>query len=69
MATKKVKTAIKSAPAKVGPTKHTCFICNKQLMSNGIYTYLDIQFNGASKSSNMRYTCKQDARRTADAKK
>lgn len=69
MATKKAKTAIKSAPQKPRLTSRTCFVCNNQLMSNGIYTYLDIQFNGASKSSNMRYTCKQDARRTADAKK
>lgn len=60
------KTAVKKASGpqpSVKPTGKTCFSCGVVLMSNAIFVYQEIVFDGASSSSRFRYTCKAHGKR------
>jgi hypothetical protein len=60
------KTAVKKQsgpPPRVLLTGKTCFECGRKLMSNEIWAYREITFEGFAKTDVKRYTCKQHAKR------
>ncbi len=66
------KTAVKKQsgpPPKVAMSSRVCSECGSRLMSNAIFCYKEITFNGASASAKMRYTCKEHAKRTETGRK